>query len=380
MRKSVVKRIITLTLVLMVLIGVGTVLAVSPNDVVTDTTGVITTAGSNPSTETDLVHRGDLYMAGQSCVVTGEVTSNVMVAGSDVHLSKAVVGASCFVGASKYTGSADVGGSMYIFAADINDDSTVKHNIYVFGNVINLTGNYGLSVIAYGATVHIDGNIEGDLTVGCEELSFGESASINGKVSIDIGSDKALESLPPEYRDDARVVSDPANKSKPIVVRTLIVSPIFLFLLGLVFLRFWEKKFQHVKEMVKEKFGWSILAGLGVLILTPIVAIITIVILWPASFFPMLTVAFSAFFIAYLGGIVIMKFIGDWFWGLFGKTINKYLSLLTGVVLVQLLFMLPLLVSQIAWITVPAFLLLYITGAGAFVLSIFTSKNNAQNV
>ena len=153
----------------------------------------------------------------------------------------------------------------------------------------------------------------------------------------------------------------------------------FIFLLGLVFLRFWEERFKHVKEMVKTKFGWSILAGLGVIILTPIVAIIAIVILWPASFFPMLTVISASFFMAYLGGIVIMKFIGDWFWGLFGKKINKYLSLLTGVILINILFMLPLLVSQIAWITVPAFLLLYLTGAGAFVLSIF-NKDKSETV
>lgn len=379
MKKSM-KRFIVVALVLMVVAGIGTALAISPNGNGNgDVKGIITTSDKNPSTQTDLVHKGDLYMAGQSCVVTGEVTSNVMVAGSDVHLSKAIVGASCFVGASKYTGSADVGGSMYIFAGEINDDSTVAHNLYVFGSSINLTGNYGLSVIAYGATVHIDGIIEGDLTVGCEKLSFGESASVNGKISIDIGSEEALKSLPPEYQDDARVVSNPVKKAKPIVTRTLIVSPIFIFLLGLVFLRFWEERFKHIKEMVKTKFGWSILAGLGVIILTPIVAIVAIVILWPASFFPMLTVIFASFFMAYLGGIVIMKFIGDWFWGLFGKKINKYLSLLTGVILINILFMLPLFASQIAWVTVPAFLLLYLTGAGAFVLSIF-NKSKSETI
>ena len=141
--KKGMKRFIVVALVLMVVAGIGTALAISPNGNSNgDIKGIISLTGEKPSIQTDLVHKGDLYMAGQSCVVTREVTSNVMVAGSDVHLSKAIVGASCFVGAFKYTGSADVGGSMYIFAGEINDDSTVAHNLYVFGSNINLTGNY----------------------------------------------------------------------------------------------------------------------------------------------------------------------------------------------------------------------------------------------
>lgn len=86
----------------------------------------------------------------------------------------------------------------------------------------------------------------------------------------------------------------------------------------------------------------------------------------------MIAIGITAYFMAYLGGIGIMHLIGRWFWKLFNKEINSYIELATGVVLVNILFALPMLVPQLAWITVPAFMVLYITGAGAFTLSIFT--------
>jgi len=337
-------------------------------------TGLKFYADTNPKTPNDFNHFGDVYMAGQNCVVTGTVKGSVYVGGSDVRFTDTIVDGNVYVGASTYSGNLDLDGTLYLFGNSINDDSTVDGNIYAFGNIVNLTGDYKNSVMISAASVSFAGRVEHDLSISCEELIVEDEAEIGGILDIQVGSQESYDKLPEKYKKNARIIDyEPKFALKGWhLVRILIVGPIVAFLLGMLFLRFWRKRFMHIQETTKKKFGWALLTGLGVLILTPIVGIVLIAVLWPATIFPMIAIGITAYFMAYLGGIGIMHLIGRWFWKLFNKEINSYIELATGVVLVNILFALPMLVPQLAWITVPAFMVLYITGAGAFTLSIFT--------
>ncbi len=380
MRRGIIGKVLACVLVLAVLIGIGTAFA-QPFEESKDLIGIKAIADTNSKTDNDFVHDGDLYIAGQNCIVTGEISGNVFAGGQDVKLSNPKIDGSAFIGASTYSGDVELGGSMYLFAGSINDNSSVTGNVYAFGGNVILTGTYDKSVLVYAGEVTLTSSckIMGDFEVSCENLTIDDSAEINGKANISVGSEEALNKLPAKYQADAKIEDyedNYASGRKKATWRTLIISPIFMFLLGMIFIRFWEDRFKHIQKMVKEKFGWSILTGLGVLILAPIAGLILIVLLWPASVFPVIAIIFAVYLMASLGGIVIMQLIGKWLWKLMGKEVNKYIALATGVVIVHLIFCLPLLVSQVAWITVPAYLLLYLVGSGAFTLSIFNKLEN----
>jgi hypothetical protein len=394
MNKKTTRRIFAVIVILVIIAGIGLAFAGQDNDSLkgiedkvekslrdiqstfayaerAEIEGIMSLTGKNPTTQNNLVHDGDLYIAGQDCIVTGEIRGNVLVAGSDVRFSNPTVKGSVLVGSSNYSGDIDLEGSLYIFSGTVNDDSRIEGNVYVFGGDVTLTGTYETSVIMYGGNVTFSGSVAGDFVVNCDKLIIEDTASVGGKAEISVGSEEALNSLPEEYRENARVHSDYSENIKRMIIRSLIVTPIFMFLLGLLFLRFWEKRFRHIQKMVKEKCGWSILAGLGVLVLTPIVGLIVIMILWPASLFPVFAIILVAFLMSYLGGLVIIEMVGKWLWKLVGRKVNKYLSLLIGVIVVYAIFCLPLLVPQASWITIPSYILLYTTGAGAFAISIF---------
>ncbi|MEZ4813205.1 MAG: polymer-forming cytoskeletal protein [Caldisericia bacterium] len=380
MRRGFIRKVFAVVIVLAVLLGVGAVFA-QPVEEGVDLIGIKAIADTNPKTDNDFVHEGDLYMAGQNCIVIGEISGNVFAGGQDVKFSNPKITGSAFIGASTYSGDIDLGGSMYLFAGSINDNSNVTGNVYAFGGNVILTGTYDKSVVIYAGEVTLTSSciIMGDLEVSCENLTIDDSAVINGKANISVGSEEAINKLPAKYQTDAKIEDYDKNYAagrKKATWRTLIISPIFMFLLGMIFIRFWEDRFKHIQKMVKEKFGWAILTGLGALLLAPIVGLILIILLWPASIFPVIAIIFAVYLMASLGGIVIMQMLGKWLWKLTGKEINKYLALATGVVIVHLIFCLPLLVSQIAWITVPAYLLLYLVGSGAFTLSVFNKLEN----
>ncbi len=369
MNKKTTRRIFAVIVILVIIAGIGSVFASQDKKNEIDIKGIMSLTGKNPTTPNNLVHDGDLYIAGQDCIVTGEIKGNVLVTGSDVRFSNPTVKGSVLVGSSKYSGDIDLEGSLYIFSGTVNDNSRIEGNVYVFGGDVVLTGTYETSVIVYAGDVTFSGSVAGDFVVNCDKLIIEETARVGGEISV--GSEEALNSLPEEYRENARVYSNYSENIKRMIIRSLIVTPIFMFLLGLLFLRFWEKRFRHIQKMIKEKCGWSILAGLGVLVLTPIIGLVVIMILWPASLFPVFAIIITAFLMSYLGGLVIMEMVGKWLWKLVGRKVNKYLSLFVGIIVVYAIFCLPLLVPQASWITIPSYILLYITGAGAFVVSIF---------
>ncbi len=147
----------------------------------------------------------DVYAAVSEAAIDGVVTGDVFLACRKYSISGDILG-SLNSGSQYATVRGNIGRSARIFAQTIILDATIGDNLITFGQDIDLseTSRVGKDATIMGGRVSLSGEIDGNVEVHCDELFI--SGVINGNLKIEA---QKISILPP-----AQIAGNITYKSK----------------------------------------------------------------------------------------------------------------------------------------------------------------------
>ena len=129
--------------------------------------------------------KGDGMFAGGEVSVLGDVTEDATVAGGTVRILGSVGDDMRIVGGN-ITVSSDVGGDMVVAGGMVRvlSDSRVGEDAIIAGGAVIMSGKIDGDLTVYGEDVMIDGQIDGDVVLKfTKKVTIGEGASIAGNLT-----------------------------------------------------------------------------------------------------------------------------------------------------------------------------------------------------
>lgn len=156
---------------------------------------------------------GNLYAAGSTLVIDGQVKGDVICAGQAVSISGKVDGdVICAAQSVNVTG--EVTGSVRVVGTDININNKVGRNLNVFGASVIMGSNtqVGMDMLVGAAYANINGQIAGNLHGG------GAMITLNGPVGKDVSLTLSAEKQTPVLTlTDKAIVGGNLNYTSPTV-------------------------------------------------------------------------------------------------------------------------------------------------------------------
>ncbi|MDZ7798734.1 MAG: hypothetical protein U5L76_03920 [Patescibacteria group bacterium] len=234
--------------------------------------------------------KGDVIIAGASIDISGQVSGDVLAAASSIKISGEV------------TGDVRVAGGTVLI------DGLVKGNVNIFAG----SADFGLDshvlgdVSLYSGTGNIKGKIDGDLHGGAGSVAVSGQIGENVELRFDgegknaptltivsgasIGGNLDYYSQRKAQIDDEASISGEVTRHEPTGVGkttrkfinsfwwfTNLTSFFGLIIVGLILIWIFEDKVKKVSKRMLIKPGQSMLYGLAILIITPIVSIILMI-------------------------------------------------------------------------------------------------------
>lgn len=249
--------------------------------------------------------QGDLYCAGQNVNITGRVDGDVICAGQTVNVSGIVTG-NVRVAGQTVTMDGPVGRSLTAFGQTITQtgSSVVNNDATLFGSVLQLAGKVGRDVVAGGENVTMSGATGRHATVTDDQLTLTSAAVVGGDLSYTSSNTATVDTGAKVAGKTDRHDPPKEEEVKQNDLATKLAMAAYWFgamlVAGLTLLAFAPRSFAATNKQMLTQGGWALLAGLGVLIATPIVAFILMatVIALPIAFV-LLFVWLSALLVAY---------------------------------------------------------------------------------
>lgn len=287
----------------------------------------------------------DLNAAGGQVNIAGEIKDNLRVASGNVKLD------------SKVDGNVYLAGGQI----DINKDAVIKGDLLVAGGMVTLRGSVEGDVRIAGGQVTIDGPIKGNLYLEADEIKITENAIINGnflytsskkienlKSGQVIGETRFTEAVEEKVGETGQKISQTASIVGKIT--SMIMSFIGMLLVGLALILIAPTFVDKSSYYFQKKMGWSLLYGIVMAIVTPVVCIFLMVTMVgiPLSLI-VLVMYFIGLYLSYLlagfalGSVLLNR-----------KSIKiapMLLSLALGVLVIQIIGVIP----WIGWIFTTVF-------------------------
>jgi hypothetical protein len=293
--------------------------------------------------DVDATTKGNTWVAGAVVAVKGATDKDLSVAGARVSVDARVGGELSVAGARVLVGpQTEVRGRMRLAGAEV-----------VFSGIAN-----GPARIA-GDTVQIDGHITGDLRVRARSVSIGSRAVIDGDVVFEtLGEPEIAEGAKVRGRQTV-TLPRPRPRDGWTVLQALAGVALFGigagFVLGLVLLIVARPFVERSIAYMRVTPAWSLLVGLAVLILFPLLAILLLV---TVIGIPVGILALLAFPLLLFTGSVIAAFgLSDWIFNRAGATRSfggRLLLLLGGLLVLVLVGLVPL-VGFVTWLVAVMF-------------------------
>ncbi|MBI4037951.1 hypothetical protein HY382_02820 [Candidatus Curtissbacteria bacterium] len=302
---------------------------------------------------------GDLFVAGGSVQVRGRIDEDVRVAGGDVTIS------------------GDVGGNITALGGsiEISDSARINGSLTSAGGSINNFAEIGRGATIAGGDVTIGNKINGNFTSAVGNLTLTPKAEImgnlnylsDGEARIREGakvSGKITHNLPQKPQKDVKSVARKANNGFRFV--SFLVS----LLVGFIILKFAPNITQRTQTYILKKP----LSTLGIAILsllaTPFVIILFLVTIIgiPLAVLLILFVIIDL----YLAKIFVALAVGTKILDMTKSVNNRFLALLTGLVIYLILGFIPLIGPIVMILTV-------ILGFGAILRAKFESLKLAKS-
>ena len=223
--------------------------------------------------------QGDLYCAGQNVQITGRVDGDVICAGQTVHVSGVVTGDVRIAGQT-VTVDGPVGRNLTAFGQNVTQtgNSVVNGDATVFGTALQLAGKLGRDIVAGGENITLSGATGRDVTLTNEQLTITSGATVGGSLNYTSNNNAVVDAG--EKITGKNQKHDPPKQEEQtqndLAAKLGMAAYWFgaMLVAGLALLLFAPRSFAATNKVMHQQGGWALLAGLGVLIVTPIVAFV----------------------------------------------------------------------------------------------------------
>ena len=246
---------------------------------------------------------GDVLAAGGEVTVAGQVSADVMAAGGQVEV-RANVGDDVRAFGGQLEISADIGDHLIAAGGKVivESDTRVGGRTWLAGGEITVDGRLGHGLLAAGGNISVSGQIEGDVDLTGDSIRIEPGAVIHGDV---------VWRSEHEIRVDKKATITGSVVRKPLPYREgpgraagTIMSVLTLFVSVMILTYFFPGFLGGAGEILRTRFGRSLLTGFILLIMVPvaIVLLFVTVVGWLAGLV-LLALYFVAIAIAMLVGV-----------------------------------------------------------------------------
>lgn len=281
----------------------------------------------------------DVFVIADNITVEKEIAGDFFAIGKKITINSPIKGSARIV-AEQITVNAPISGSLLYIADNVYVSTLgeIEKDAYGLTNKLVLDGRIGQSLNLNVpeqtesntlSTSTISGKIIGNLYYSGSKPEILENSFINGQV-IETMKDENIES---------------SNRSDLIISK--IIHSLTMILVGLILLKINKDKLSEVVVSYKTSFGRNILIGVASSILIPVIvmALLISIIGLPIGLF----ITFLTIFVGYFGYIIPAIALGQ---KVFEKRSLGMLQLITGVLLLDILTMTPIIGSTLSIIIV----------------------------
>ncbi|OGH22666.1 MAG: hypothetical protein A3F31_01355 [Candidatus Levybacteria bacterium RIFCSPHIGHO2_12_FULL_38_12] len=273
----------------------------------------------------------DVYVIGDNINVEREIVGDFFAIGKKITINSPIKGTAHLV-AEQITVNAPISGSLLYLADNVYISSLgeIEKDAYGFTNKLVLDGRIGQSLnLNSKSTSTISGKIIGDLYYSGSKPEILENSFINGQV-IETMKNQNIES---------------SNRFDLIISK--ILHSLTIILVGFILFRINKDKLSEIVVSYKTGFARNILIGIVSLILIPVIviALLVSIIGFPIGLF----ITFLAIFAGYFGYVIPALALGQ---KVFEKRPLGILQLITGVLLLDILTVTPIIGSTLSIIIV----------------------------
>ena len=279
----------------------------------------------------------DVYVIADNINVEKEIAGDFFAIGKKITINAPIKGSARII-AEQINVNAPISGSLLYLADNVYVSSLgeIEKDAYGFTNKLVLDGRIGQSLNLNAPTQTesntlstISGKIIGNLYYSGTKPEILEGSFINGQV-IETMKDENIES---------------SNKSDLILSK--ILHSLTMILVGLILLKINKDKLSEVVVSYKASLGRNILIGVASFILIPVIvmALLISIIGLPIGLF----ITFLTIFVGYFGYVIPAIALGQ---KVFENRPLGILQLITGVLLLDILTMTPIIGSTLSIIIV----------------------------
>ncbi|OPZ85716.1 MAG: hypothetical protein BWY76_01293 [bacterium ADurb.Bin429] len=304
----------------------------------------------------------DLIVSGGTVRVDGAVASDLVVAGGNVRVNGRI-GGNLIAAGGNVRVAGPVAGTIYAAGGTLDLESAAGRNLVVTGGTVTLgpEGSVARDIAVTGGQVVLAGTVARNVMVGAGNLTVEDTARIGGDLT---GQASSREIAPGAVIEGATNLTQPTRgeKGKEFGVVGWFLWKLFtavgLLLIGLLAIAGAPRFTREAITMIGEHPWGSLLAGLIVLFLTPLVILIlfALVITIPLALL-LLLLWLAALLVAPVFAVLR---IGAWVWR---RGANLYAALLLGVLIYFLVRLIPVLGDFVGF-------LVLVFGLGALALTL----------
>ncbi len=278
----------------------------------------------------DGVINGDLITAGGTVNVGGEVKNDLRVAGGTV-IVEGKVGGNITAGAGtlNLTKSSSVGGSLVSGSGMVNINTPLNKNVWLGSGQVRINSNIKADVLVSAEDVVLDSEakVEGNLTYWSEkQINLLQGASVSGVVKRE----------EVHKTEQAKFLGLALGFGLMMEIASLLT----LVILGLLMLRFFPRKTVEVSQEIGKNplpsFGWGV--GVSIVTLFAVLILVVAVLGLPLALLLLVTLGLGV----YISSLFVGLWLGRTLFSNLDTTGKYHWALIVGLIILELLTMLPI--------------------------------------
>jgi cytoskeletal protein CcmA (bactofilin family) len=316
----------------------------------------------------DEVVEGNMYIASNNITIEGVVNGDLIALGQNINVKGKIMGDIISV-SQNLNVEGEIGGNIRSItntASLIN--TTVKRNVNLIGAniLINENSNINWDALILAGVAEMRGTVQGSLHGMVDKLLI--SGDVNKDVSFTINqNNNYYQDEPIKITDDSNIKGDfnysynkNLNIDESLVAGAInfnkkdiennwqkniwnfIIAVFSALVVGLVFISISKKEMAIIQEKVNSRYKKSLLIGLGILFLTPIISVILMltIIGIPLGFIMLIFWFILLYFAQIMVGLGLGKQIREKLFKT--KKKNIMADLVIGITILYLLFSIPI--------------------------------------
>ncbi|MFA4995615.1 MAG: polymer-forming cytoskeletal protein [Patescibacteria group bacterium] len=224
--------------------------------------------------------KSDLVAAGSTVVINNKIEDDLLAAGGTLNI-KGDIGKNARVAGGSVSVSGKIGQDLTVAgnSVDLDKNSEIDGDLIIAGSLVNINGNIKGKVYASGEKISINGEISGDVVIkNVSDLTIGDNAKINGKLSYSSPNEANISSNASITGSvDYKEISTGEHVWKSMRATEVIYSILISFITLLVLVLMFPKPAKSVVESAFKNYWAKIGWGLLTIIIVPIASIFLMV-------------------------------------------------------------------------------------------------------